>query len=56
MGAKQWTRQFGTSNVDKALAIASDGTSIYVVGHVELGALPGQTLAGGTDAFVRKYD
>jgi len=55
-GVGQWTRQFGASNVDEALAIASDGTSIYVVGGIELGALPGQTLVGGGDAFVRKYD
>ncbi|MGH8649468.1 MAG: hypothetical protein ACREUP_09210, partial [Burkholderiales bacterium] len=55
-GSEQWTRQFGASNVDEALAIASDGTSIYVVGALELGALPGQTAAGGVDAFVRKYD
>jgi len=40
--------------VDRALAIASDGTSIYVVGFVQLGALPGQTSSGNDDAFVRK--
>ena len=55
-GSEQWTRQFGTSSQDQALAIASDGTSIYVVGFVQLNALPGQTLSGGDDAFVRKYD
>jgi len=55
-GSEQWTRQFGASNDDEALAMASDGTNIYVVGSLELGALPGQTLVGGTDAFVRKYD
>lgn len=38
------------------MAIASDGTSIYVVGYVKLAALPGQTALGGADAFVRKYD
>ncbi|MBI3696887.1 MAG: SBBP repeat-containing protein [Acidobacteria bacterium] len=55
-GSEQWTRQFGTSRVDQALAIASDGTGIYVVGSVE-GALPGQTAATlADDAFVRKYD
>jgi uncharacterized protein (TIGR03437 family) len=55
-GSEQWTRQFGASNVDEALAIASDGTSIYVVGNIELGALTGQTALGGGDAFLRKYD
>ncbi len=55
-GSEQWTRQFGTSRVDQALAIASDGTSIYVAGTVQ-GALPGQTNVNfGGDAFVRKYD
>ncbi len=55
-GSEQWTRQFGTSRVDQGLAIASDGTSIYVAGSVQ-GALPGQTAATlADDAFVRKYD
>jgi hypothetical protein len=50
-----WTRQFGTSDTDAAQEIASDHTGIYVSGGT-MGALPGQTSAGTTDAFVRKYD
>ena len=51
-----WTRQFGGAALDHALAAAVDATGLYVAGFVEMTALPGQTLAGGADAFVRKYD
>src|SRR5439155_1266491 len=50
-----WTRQFGTSAYDSAVAIAADGTSVYVAGFTG-GTLLGQTSAGGYDAFLRKYD
>ena len=46
--------QFGTSGEDSARAVVVDDTGIYVAG-VTSGTLPGQTNAGGTDAFVRKY-
>jgi hypothetical protein len=54
-GAEAWTRQFGTTGTDEAygVAVAADG-SVYVAGRTS-GALEG-SLAGGTDAFVRKYD
>jgi uncharacterized repeat protein (TIGR01451 family) len=56
-GTALWTRQFGTSEVDAANAVFADVTGVYVVGEVGGGqALPGQTSAGGADAFVRKYD
>src|SRR6185436_12944781 len=54
----EWTRQFGTTgrSNDIAFAVATDGTgSSYVVGQV-FGTLTGQTSAGASDAFVRKYD
>ena len=51
----QWIRQFGTTSSDAVNAVAVDATGIYVVGSTG-GTLPGQTRAGLTDAFVRKYD
>jgi beta-propeller repeat-containing protein len=56
--AIEWIRQFGTidGSNDLARAIAVDGGgNVYVAGQV-LGALPGQTSAGGADVFLRKYD
>ena len=50
-----WIRQFGTAGVNQARGVATDATGVYVVGSVS-GALPGQTSAGGSDAFVRKFD
>ena len=53
-GVELWTRQFGSPFYAGALAVAVDGTgNIIVAGHT-LGALPGQTRAGLSDAFVRK--
>jgi hypothetical protein len=61
-GNEIWTRQFGNAtsassgqNGDSALAVATDGADVYVVGLANT-ALPGQVSAGGQDAFVRKYD
>lgn len=51
----QWTRQFGTPGQDGASGVALDSTGIYFAGSVN-GLLPGQTAAGGFDAYVRKYD
>ena len=57
-GVEAWTRQFGgvgpASDIVQAQAPDADG-NVYVVGSVG-GPLPGQTSAGSTDAFVRKYD
>ena len=52
-----WTRQFGSTTVvvDTGTGVATDQTGVYVVGRVT-GALAGQTSAGNTDAFIRKYD
>ena len=54
-GTEVWTRQFGTSEQDYAVAVAVVAGSLYVTG-VTKGALPGQSVSGDTDAFVRKYD
>jgi hypothetical protein len=55
-GEEIWTRQFGTSDVDWTLAVGLDGAgNVYVAGDTE-GSLPGQASAGGSDAFLRKYD
>ena len=51
----EWIRQFGSSATDLGLKISVDASGVYVAGHT-IGALPGQTSAGGADAFVRKYD
>jgi hypothetical protein len=50
-----WTRQFGTNDSDAASAVAADASGVYVAGNTD-GILPGEAGAGGTDAFVRKYD
>jgi uncharacterized protein (TIGR03437 family) len=50
-----WTRQFGSNGSDVGQSAALDATGIYFVGHAGT-ALPGQTSAGGIDAFVRKYN
>ncbi|MBX3188594.1 MAG: SBBP repeat-containing protein [Labilithrix sp.] len=56
-GAELWTRQFGTTALDGVNAASVDAMgNIVVAGSTEGGTLPGQTSAGGTDAFVRKYD
>lgn len=54
-GDLEWTRQFGSSQTDRAtgVTVAPDG-SVYVVGHT-LGALVGIAELGNSDAFVRKY-
>src|SRR5262249_59490266 len=40
---------------DLAFGVAVDASGVYVAGDTD-GTLPGQTGAGGRDAFVRKYD
>jgi hypothetical protein len=54
-GNELWTREFGTAALEQALAVAVDASGVYVAGYTD-GTLPGQTSAGGPDAFVRKYD
>lgn len=50
-----WTRQFGTSQNDNAIAIVAGTAGIYIAGFTD-GSLPGQSSSGGRDAFLRKYD
>ncbi|MDQ3956618.1 MAG: hypothetical protein M3285_13855, partial [Actinomycetota bacterium] len=50
-----WTRQFGSADWEEVHAVAATSTGIYVTGDSP-GVLPGQSSAGGEDAFVRKYD
>src|SRR3989344_1115721 len=55
-GNRIWSRQFGSSNFDSAKAVAIDSNgNAYVAGEIG-GVLDDQTNAGGTDAFVVKYD
>jgi hypothetical protein len=54
-GTELWTRQFGTAALDSAIGLDVDAGGVYVAGATE-GALPGQTSAGSTDAFARRYD
>ena len=53
-GTIRWTRQFGTSSLDFASGIASDGDGNILISGQTWGALEGSS-AGGTDAFVRSY-
>ena len=50
-----WTHEFGTAAYDEARGVAADGFGVYVAGSTN-GAFPGETSAGTTDAFLRKYD
>lgn len=52
-GREVWTRQFGTSAFDVAFAVAADPSGVYVAGGTD-GTFPGQTNAGGADAFLAK--
>ena len=54
-GNIEWTRQFGTTQTERAGPVARDATGVYIVG-VTAGAFPEQTSSGGGDAFVRHYD
>ena len=55
-GARLWTRMLGTAASDEANGVAIDSSGIiYVTGRTS-GALDGQSLAGGSDIFLTKYD
>jgi hypothetical protein len=54
-GVELWTRQFGTSSGDIGYGITMDSTGVYIIGTTG-GTLSGQSSAGGTDIFIRKYD
>lgn len=56
LGGVVWTRQFGSNEFDYGTWIATDSTGgVALAGHTA-GAFPGKTAAGGTDAFVCRYD
>jgi hypothetical protein len=52
-GNSLWMRQFGGGNRDAAADVAFAGGNAYVAGSTD-GTLPGQTSAGGRDAFLVK--
>lgn len=55
-GVEQWSQQLGTGNRDQGLGVSVDNSgNAYVTGLTE-GSLDGTTVAGGTDAFLMKYD
>jgi hypothetical protein len=53
-GNIEWTRQFGTAAADMAVSVSVGSSGLYVGGWTE-GALPGQTHAGLSDTFLRRY-
>lgn len=50
-----WMNQLGTSATDSLGGVAADSLGVYVGGGT-LGSFPGQSSAGGADAFLRKVD
>ena len=50
-GTEAWTRQFGTSGSTEAHGVAGNTTGFYVAGRTD-GTFPGETNAGGFDAFL----
>jgi hypothetical protein len=52
-GNELWTYQFGTSGADWCYGLSVDASGVYVAGST-LGSIPGQTNAGGADAFIAK--
>lgn len=52
-GKMIWLRQFGTDNNDYVYGIAADHSGVYVTGQTN-GTFPGETNAGGIDAFIAK--
>jgi hypothetical protein len=51
-----WIRQFGSSAVDQALSVTTDGSGNVVVSGNTFGVLPGQAKVATEDGFLRKYD
>lgn len=54
-GTVLWTDQLGTAQADLGRAAAAVSSGVYVAGDTG-GVLPTQASAGGTDAFVSRYD
>ncbi len=53
-GSELWTRQYGTSGVEQWGVVAVDRAGSIYVGGITTGTFPGQTSAGGRDAFIAK--
>jgi hypothetical protein len=53
-GDTVWTRQFGSQQQDRALGIVATDRGVVVAGRTR-GRLPGQSLAGLEDGFLREY-
>jgi hypothetical protein len=53
-GNVRWTRQFGSSGIDHALALATGADGVFVAGFTDA-RLSGQTARGGEDAFVARF-
>ena len=53
-GNQLWSEQFGTAGVETALALANDGSNIYIVGDTS-GDLA-NTNQGGRDIYLTKFD
>jgi hypothetical protein len=54
-GNQTWIRQFGTSLVDRASALAADGAGGVLIAGETMGSLGGPN-AGGDDAWMAAYD
>lgn len=55
-GAKQWSRQIGTTENDLGAAITTNAAGALIITGSTKGALDGRTNAGDYDGFVTKYD
>ena len=54
-GTLLWARQLASPGYEQAYGVAVTASSVYVTGYTN-NTLPGQTSAGGNDAFVARYD
>ncbi len=55
-GAKQWTKQLGTSSNERANGVSTDFSgNVYVAGYTE-GGLDGNSNSGNKDLFIVKYN
>ncbi|MEX2167898.1 MAG: SBBP repeat-containing protein [Pirellulales bacterium] len=55
VGTLQWTRQLGTTDRDVSFGVSADGLGNAYISGLTRGSLGGPN-AGGSDAFVSKYD
>ena len=55
-GTQQWVRQFGTSGTDIISTMVKNSTNQAVAAGGTTGTFPGETNAGGMDAFFVRYN